>query len=172
MHNKSYQQKIILAILTTVIIFTSVIILLKNASGKSNLYSNEYYSLSLPQNCDIQEDEFNTSILYNNKKIATITVEEDFQYGGNAERIVANWIGMHASVNSDSAFFTYKNDEFHKVSVKSGLSAAQEINKEKPEADEIHYFYLSKKNLFVDIMVYDDEYITLIEDLVKSFTLK
>lgn len=172
MHNKIYQRKILLVILAISVILVLGIVVIKNKSSKSNLYTNEYYSLILPINCTVQENEFDVSLVYENKKIAMITIDEDFQYGDNVERIVANWIGMKASIKSESSLWTDKNDEFHKVIIETELSAAEEINGEDPKADEVHYFYLSEGKLFIDVLVYDDEYITLIENSIKSLTFK
>lgn len=149
MNIKIYQRKIILIILAITIVVSSVILVLKNASGKSNVYSNEYYSLILSENCNVQEDESNIYFVFNNKKIATITIEENFQYGDDVKTIVANWLGMHSSIKSESLFLTDKNNVFHKVVVQNELSAAQEINGKEPEADEVHYFYLSEEKLLL-----------------------
>lgn len=170
-NKKTCQWKVLLVILAVVMVFVSAILALQNASGKSKLYSNNFYSLALPENCTIEEDGGNVFIVSGNKNIATITVDENFQYGGNIEKIVANWIGMDTSIKSESSFLTDKNDKFHKVVLKTRLSAAQEINGEKPSDNEIHYFYLSGEKLFVDIMVHNNGYIDLIENLIKSFSV-
>lgn len=170
-NKKTGQYKVLLAILAVVLVFISVISALKNVSGKSKLYSNGCYSLELPENCTIKEDGANVFLVSGDKEIAGITVEENFQYGGNIEKIVANWIGMDTSIESESPFLTDKNDKFHKVVLKTRLSAAQEINGEKSSDNEIHYFYLSGEKLFVDIMVHNNGYIDLIENLIKSFSV-
>lgn len=171
MHNKIGQGKILFAVLTVVIVLIAILLAITNSSDKSNSYSNKYYSLILPENCTVQEDGMNHFIVSNNKKIATIQVEEDFQYGDNIEKIVANWIGMHTSIKSEEPLLTEQGDEFHKVIVKVELSAAEAINGEDSKTDEVHYFYLSEDKLFIDILVHDDEHITTVEDLITTFSL-
>lgn len=176
MNNKGYQKKILLvALVIVVILIIGLIVLLSQLPDKSNLYSNEYYSLTLPENCTVQESEYSECDVYimsGNEEIAMITAAEHFEYGDSVESIVANWLGMRTSVKSDSSFFTNKNDEFRKVIVATELSAAQQIKGEESNPDEVHYFYLSEDNLFIDIMVYDDAYISQLENAIKTFTVK
>ncbi len=176
MNNKGYQKKMLLVVLAIVVILIiGLIALLSQSSDKKNLYSNECYSLVLPENCTAQESEYSKCDVYimsGNEKIAMITVAKHFEYGDSVERIVANWIGMRTSVKSDESFYTNKKDEFRKVIVATELSAADEIKGVEPYPDEVHYFYLSEEDLFIDIMVYDDAYISQLENAIKTFTVK
>ncbi|MCX4328225.1 MAG: M56 family metallopeptidase [Lachnospiraceae bacterium] len=139
------------------------------AAEPGHIYTNKYYSLVLPENCTVQEDGPDSFIVSGNKKIAAIMTEENFQYGGSADKIVSNWIGIHAGIKSGHSFLTDKNYKFYKAVVKTELSAAQEINGEEPGSDELHYFYISGEKLFIDVLVYDEEDITLAEKIIKTF---
>lgn len=136
----------------------------------SMLYSGDYYSIMLPQGWAIDSKGNEASLILSEEKIATITVEEDFEYGQSIESIVANWIGMRASILSeDSIETTDKETVFHKTIVRWEQSAAEEISGESPYPDEIHYFYISEDNLFIDIFLRNEEYVEDIENIIKSF---
>ena len=136
----------------------------------SNLYSCDYYSIMLPQGWAIDSESNEASLVFSEEIIATITVEEDFEYGQNIESIVSNWIGMRTSILSeDSIETTNKETVFHKTVVGWEQSAAEEISGESIYPNEIHYFYISKDNLFIDIFLRNEEYDEDVENIVKSF---
>ena len=136
----------------------------------SNLYSGDYYSIMLPQGWAIDSEGNEASLIFSEKIIATITVEEDFEYGQSIESIVANWIGMRSSILYEDAIeTTNKETVFHKTIVGWEQSAAEAISGESPYLDEIHYFYISEDNLFIDIFLRNEEYVEDIENIVMSF---
>ena len=181
MHNKIGRSKILPAVSAVfIVLLIAILFVIKNNLVQSNadqknvnqknLYSNEHYSLILPENYTVKEEGMNTAVVFDNKKIAAVEAAEDFQYGDNIEKIVANWIGMHAGIESEEILLTEQEDEFHKVIVNVELSAAEQINGEDSNKDEVHYFYLSEDKLFIDILVYDNNQIAAVEDLIRSFS--
>ncbi len=176
MHNKICRSKILPAVLAAFVVLLIVILFVikynldQSNTDKKNLYSNEYYSFTVPENYTVKEEGMNTFVVFDNKKIAAVEAAEDFQYGDNIEKIVVNWIGMHAGIESEEILLTEQEDEFHKVIVNVELSAAEQINGEGSNKDEVHYFYLSEDKLFIDILVYDNNQIAAVEDLIRSFS--
>ena len=159
---------IILCVL--LVIIAIAIVAFSRLNRRENLYSGENYSIMLPQGWAIDSEGNEASLIFSEEIIATITVEEDFEYGQDIESIVANWIGMRASILSeDSIETTNKETVFHKTIVGWEQSAAEEISGESPYPDETHYFYISKDNLFIDIFLRNEEYVEDIENIVKSF---
>lgn len=159
-----------IALLLIAVIIISAIIWRMNSGNQTVAFKSQYFSLSLPQDWAYQDNGYSVSLYCQDKKIAIISMEEDFEYRDSVEKIVANWIGMRTSIQSSTLFMTDHGYEFYKVIVETELSAAQEIAEEEQEPDEIHYFYVSEENLFIDVYVLDDAYLVEIENVLLSFS--
>lgn len=99
-------RKCLLGVIGAAVLFLCGWLALQRGSHQASAYGNAYYSLSLPENWEIQEEGMTALVLADGKEIASITAEENFQYGDSVEQIIANWIGMHAAVKSQAAFWT------------------------------------------------------------------
>lgn len=166
---KENRKYLYIAVLLAVIII-GIIIWRVNSGNQAVVYENQFFSLSLPQDWEYQDNGYTVSLYDQDEKIATISIEEGFEYGDSVERIVANWIGMRTDVLSSESFVTDQNYEFYKVTVGTELSAAQEMAGEEQEPDEIHYFYVSEEKLFIDVYVLDDTYVSEMESVLQSFS--
>lgn len=147
-----------------------VTFVLQNSVSK-NVYENAYYSVTLPRNWEIREQtDFSALLIDSGQNAATIEVTEQFQYGGSTEEIVENWIGMKADIVSEDEL-NVGDQTWRKVVISMEESAAQEINGEM-NPEEIHYFYLSDEDVFVDVLVQDTNLTSDVENVIKNIILK
>lgn len=136
-------------------------------NSSKNIYENSYYSISLPKDWEVRDQtDFSAKLVHSGQDAAIIEVADSFQYGGSTEEIVDNYIGMRANIISEDEVKT-DTKIWSKVTVNIEESAAQEI-KGEVNPDEIHYFYLSEKNLFIDVYVLDENSIPDIENVIGS----
>jgi hypothetical protein len=60
-------------------------------------------------------------------------------------------MGMHATVNRDIIENDYGSFKMSKVFIDYELSAAQQIKGELPVTNELHYFFTSNNEFFIDL---------------------
>ncbi len=94
-------------------------------------------------------------------------------FAQNIDSIVANWLGMHAYIISQSPIEIVASDRvFEKTVIGFNQSAAEEITGSEPWPNEIHYFYVSENNSFMDIDLRDESYTEDIEKIIKNIVIK
>lgn len=123
--------------------------------------------LTLKEGWELEENQNEVFILlYQKKKVASITEASDFVYGADSQMIVSNWIGMHAYIAEETRIAeTSEGDRIDKVLINIEPSAAEEINGAKM-VQELHYFYVASDNSFMDIVLLDDDYVPELENLL------
>lgn len=163
------KRTISLVAIVCVVCVLGIVFLHHNLS--KNMYKNAYYSVSLPKNWEIREQtDFSALLVDSGRNAATIEAADQFQYGGSTEEIVENWIGMKADILSEEEL-NVDDQTWRKVVVSMEESAAQEI-KGETNPDEIHYFYLSDEDVFVDVLVQDTNLTSDVENVIKNMKLK
>lgn len=107
-------------------------------------------------------------LVYQDNKIASVTEEKEFAYGSSSHTIVSNWLGTHADIAEESVIKEINDGgKIYKVLVHIEPSAAQEIAGESM-TEELHYFYVTSDNEFLDVILLDEQYMTELEELLKN----
>jgi len=103
---------------------------------------------------------------YHNSKVAFITDTSEFAYGENSQMIVSNWIGMHASLTEEiNILKNAQGDRIDKVLITIEPSAAKQMAGAEI-VQELHYFYVTSDNYFMDIVLIDNTYVSELETLL------
>jgi hypothetical protein len=121
----------------------------------TKLYENQYYSIDIPVEWSIaEENDYEVIFRENDVDVATIIVEPEYDFSKTTSSIISNWLGMHAYIEDEWNDVDFSTYTMKKVKIGYELSAAQEIEGEFSSEDELHYFYISKEGtLFIDLFM-------------------
>lgn len=121
----------------------------------TKLYENQYYSIDIPVEWSIaEENDYEVIFRENDVDVATIIVEPEYEFSKTTSSIISNWLGMHAYIEDEWNDVDFSTYTMKKVKIGYELSAAQEIEGEFSSEDELHYFYISKEGtLFIDLFM-------------------
>jgi hypothetical protein len=119
----------------------------------TKIYKTNYYSIDLPANWEYREsNDYQTSLYLNNKNVGSIMINADCNYNSNITSIITNWIGMSAYAKGDVIENKFDGYKMEKGFIGFELTAAQQEKGNKPEPDQLHYFY-TKNNLLIDLYI-------------------
>lgn len=134
-------------------------------------YSTPYYEVFFPGtwNYEIAGDVDTTIVSINEEKAGMITVYPQSSFGDSVSSIVANIYGMHAYLKEEFLVKNNISDLKYCIVVGYEASAAQQINGELVEPDELHYIYISDDKTIIDFWIEysltNDEVIDVMESI-------
>lgn len=162
--NKNKKKTIFFVSFAILIFFVILLIVFTNRFSKSE--EDIIDRLRLKDGWELEEDQNKTFLLYQKERVASISRARNFAYGDSSHMIVVNWIGMHAFIEEETRIAeTVEGDRIDKVLINIEPSAAEEIKGAKM-VQELHYFYVTSDNSFMDIILLDNDYMLELEEIL------
>lgn len=175
--NKMKNKKIyFISIIIFSLLVVSTLLIIKykeNSLLLNNEFSTDLYTINLPNNITIESNNKIINLFISGKKVGYVATYENCQFCNSISSIVSNYLGMHANIHGNIKETNYDSYKKSKVYIDYELSASQQIKGELPVTKELHYFYTTNNNLFIDLQL-NTEYISEknAENISNSLNIK